>query len=554
MGFIQLVSLGSTVWQDNDVDGTQDATEPAIMGATVTLLNDNGTVYDSDLMTVGVQGLTDVTDGDGQYNFNNLLPGDYRVQVNLGTVTNGADLLPSPIQVADPDAAGPGQNNNTDSNIDFAFDANTADLIHTSGIVSLTPGLEPTGETDPIGAGGADQPNQGLTPTNQPDNAGNMTVDFAFVKPVSLGSTLWKDNDVDGTQDATEPGIAGATVTLLNADGSEYDSNPYIAGVQTLTDTSDADGQYNFDGLVPGDYRVKVDLATATNTNANSFIPSLVQVPDPDAAGPGQDNNTDSNVDAAFDTVSSDQMHFSGVITLTAGGEPTGETDPIGAGGPDQPNQGLTVTNDPDNSGNMTVDMGFFEPVSLGSTVWFDNDSDGTQDATEPAIVGVTVTLLNDNGTVYDSDPVTAGIQALTDTTDADGQYNFNGLPAGDYRVQVNLTGATSHTGGVLEPTPTQVPDPDAAGPGQDNNTDSNIDATAPGHNPASNIYQSGIVTLSIGGEPTGETDPIGAGGSDQPNQTAAQPGANGNMTVDFGFIAPVSLGSMPLSEQRLRC
>ncbi|MGH1542583.1 MAG: beta strand repeat-containing protein, partial [Arenicella sp.] len=543
-GFIQPVSLGSTIWQDNDADSTQDAAEPAIVGATVTLLNADGTVFDSDPNTAGVQALTDITDGDGQYNFNDLPPGDYRVQVDLSTVVNGSDLLPSPIQVADPDAAGPGQDNNTDSNVDLAFDVNTADLIHTSGVVTLTSGGEPTSESDPIGAGGPDQPNQTLTATDDPDNAGNMTVDMAFVKPVSIGSTVWKDNDFDGVQDAAEPGIVGATVTLLNADGTTYDSNPYVAGVQALTDTTDADGQYNFDGLIPGDYRVQVDLATATNTNAGAFIPTLVQVADPDAAGPGQDNNTDSNIDEPFDPNTADQIHTSGVITLSAGGEPTGETDPIGAGGADQPNQGLTVTNDPDNSGNMTVDFGFIEPVSLGSTVWFDSDSDGTQDAAEPAIVGVTVTLLNADGTVYDSDPVTAGVQSLTDVTDGDGQYNFNDLPEGNYRVQVDLNTATSHAGGALAATPTQVADPDAAGPGQDNNTDSNVDSAAPGHNPAGNIYQSGIVTLSLGGEPTGETDPIGAGGADQPNQTAAQPDANGNMTVDFGFISPVSLGS----------
>jgi len=543
-GFYPLVSLGSTVWEDLNGDGTQDSGETPILNAKVTLLNDDGTDFDNDPGTPGVQVLEVFTDGDGQYNFNDLPPGDYRVEVDLSTVVNGSDLIPTPMQVADPDAAGPGQDNNTDSNVDLAFDANTSDQIHTSGIITLVGGAEPTGETDPIGAGGADQPNQGLTTTNDPDNSGNMTVDFGFVRPVSVGSTVWKDLDADGVQDASEPAITGATVTLLNADGTVFDSDIYTAGVQALTDITDADGQYNFDMLPAGDYRIQVNLATATNPNASSFIPTPPQITDPDAAGPGQDNNTDSNIDAAFDTNTNDQIHTSGVVSLTASGEPTGETDPIGAGGADQPNQGLTPSNDPDANGNMTVDFGFIEPVSIGSTVWFDSDGDGIQDVTEPAIVGVTVTLLNANGTVYDSDPVTAGIQALTDITDGDGQYNFNGLPEGDYRVQVDLNTATSHIGGSLQPTPTQVADPDAAGPGQDNNTDSNVDNAAPGHNPAGNIYQSGIVTLSLGGEPTGETDPIGAGGADQPNQTALQPDNNGNMTVDFGFIAPVSLGS----------
>ena len=538
------VSLGSTIWEDTDADGTQDAAEPAIVGATVTLLNANGSVFDSDPLTAGVQALTDVTDADGQYNFDGIPENDYRVQVDLSTVTGGDNYIPTPTQVADPDAAGPGQDNNTDSNVDTAFDPNVNDLIHTSGVFTLSVGGEPTGETDPIGAGGVDQPNQGLTVLDDPDNSGNMTVDMGFIKPVSLGSTAWLDSDEDGLQDAAEPGIVGATVTLLNANGTVFDNDPNTVGVQALTDTTDADGQYNFNDIPAGDYRVQIDLATATNTNANAFVPTPSQVADPDAPGPGQDNNTDSNIDLAFDPNTADQIHTSGVVTLSLGGEPTGEIDPIGAGGPDQPNQGLTAANQPDSDGNMTVDFGFFAPVSLGSSVWFDSDNDGIQDAAEPAIVGVTVTLLNANGTVYDSDPVAAGVQALTDVTDADGQYNFNGLSAGDYRVQVDLNTATSHTGGALRPSPIQVADPDAAGPGQDNNTDSNVDSSAPGHNPAGNIYQSGVVSLSVGGEPTGEFDPIGAGGADQPNQAAAQPDANGNMTVDFAFFAPVSLGS----------
>ncbi|MGH1542561.1 MAG: SdrD B-like domain-containing protein, partial [Arenicella sp.] len=543
-GFIEPVSLGSLVWLDSDADGVQDSAEPAIVGATVTLLNADGTVFDNDPVAAGVQSLTDVTDAAGLYNFNDLPEGDYRVQVDLNTTTShtGGYLDMTPTQVADPDAAGPGQDNNTDSNVDNAAPGhNPAGNIYQSGVVTLSVGGEPSSETDTI-AGGADQPNQTAA---QPDNSGNMTVDFGFIQPVSLGSTIWQDLNGDGTQDAAEPGITGATITLLNPDGTVFDSDPNTAGIQSLTDTTDGDGQYNFDGLPPGDYRVQVDLSTVAG-GSDLFV-SPVQVADPDAAGPGQDNNTDSNVDLAFDANLTDQIHTSGVITLSSGLEPTAETDPIGAGGPDQPNQGLTATDDPDNSGNMTVDMAFVRPVSIGSTVWEDSNGDGIQDDAELLIVGATATLLNADGTVFDSDPYTAGVQALTDTTDAEGQYNFNSLPPGDYRVQMDVSTVTG--GANFVPTLNQVADPDAAGPGQDNNTDTNIDI-AFDPNPADSIHTSGIVTLVAGGEPTGETDPIdlidGNGPvSDQPNQTAADPDNSGNMTVDFGFIATVSLGSL---------
>ncbi|MBL4671090.1 MAG: hypothetical protein JKX81_02430 [Arenicella sp.] len=545
MGFYAPVSLGSTIWNDSNVDGTQDPAEPAIVGATITLLDITGSPVDGNPNVAGVQLLTDTTDADGQYNFDNLLPGTYRVQVSLVSVANSDDYLATPLQTADPE-----NNVNTDSNIDIAFDTNVNDLIHTSGPITLSVGGEPAFEVDPINAAGngtagdADQPNQGLTVAIDPDRSGNMTVDMGFYKPVSLGSTLWVDSNINGVQDGSEAPIVGATVTLLNADGSVFDSDPSTVGIQPLADTSNAEGEYNFNGLPEGDYRVQVNLAGAVNPNASILFPTPAQVADPDAAGPGQDNNTDSNIDAAFDVNIFDQTHTSGVVTLSLGGEPENEADLIGTPGDDQPNQARTASEQPDNNGNMTVDFGFIEPVSLGSTIWFDSNNDGQQTAAEPPIVGAVVTLLNADGSVYDSNPATMGIELLSDTTDSDGQYNFNGLPPGNYRIQVSLNAATSHTGASLSPTPTQVPDPDAAGVGQDNNTDSNVDSAAPGHSPATSTFQSGVVTLSVGGEPISEVDNIGTAGPDQPNQTLAQLDTSGNMTVDMGFFAPVSLGS----------
>ena len=53
-----------------------------------------------------------------------------------------------------------------------------------------------------------------------------------------------------------------------------------------------------------------------------------------------------------------------------------------------------------------------------------DIDNDDTGDTPIP---GVTLTLLNGDGTVYDSDPNTAGIQVLTATTDANGRGDNTG-------------------------------------------------------------------------------------------------------------------------------
>ncbi|MCP2638131.1 DUF5979 domain-containing protein [Microbacterium sp. HD4P20] len=68
-------------------------------------------------------------------------------------------------------------------------------------------------------------------------------------------------------------------------------------------------------------------------------------------------------------------------------------------------------------------------PVEIGNRVWFDADQDGTQDADEPSIEGVTVELHDADGNVI-----------ATTTTDASGEYYFRSdeddfEPSGDYTV-----------------------------------------------------------------------------------------------------------------------
>ncbi len=83
------------------------------------------------------------------------------------------------------------------------------------------------------------------------------------------------------------------------------------------------------------------------------------------------------------------------------------------------------VTLSTPNSTNLTVDFGFSEiPAgSIGDFVWKDLNGNGIQDAGEPGIGGITVTL---------SGPVMA-----TTTTNGSGGYLFSGLPAGSYLVTV---------------------------------------------------------------------------------------------------------------------
>lgn len=101
----------------------------------------------------------------------------------------------------------------------------------------------------------------------------------------SIGNYVWLDLDQDGIQDANEPGIAGATVTLYDWTG--------IFPLQTTT--TNASGAYSFT-VVPGNYIVRFTLPggyTATQ----------------------QDQGGDDNIDSD----ASPSTGRTGTITVTSG-------------------------------------------------------------------------------------------------------------------------------------------------------------------------------------------------------------------------------------------
>lgn len=93
---------------------------------------------------------------------------------------------------------------------------------------------------------------------------------------------------------------------------------------------------------------------------------------------------------------------------------------------------------------------------ALGDKVWIDANRDGLQGSDELPLAGVTVTLLDGSGTP---------VAGKTTTTDADGRYLFDNLPAGDYQVRFTLTDAQAAqyvftTANASATDPASKPDP----------------------------------------------------------------------------------------------
>lgn len=94
-------------------------------------------------------------------------------------------------------------------------------------------------------------------------------------------------------------------------------------------------------------------------------------------------------------------------------------------------------------------------PVEIGNRTWYDADQDGVQDADEPAVPGVTVTLTDTDGNpVVDADGTAIGPVI----TDVNGEYFFSNLvPNRDYVVHfdhstADVAGLTA-TFGITSPT-----------------------------------------------------------------------------------------------------
>jgi len=233
-----------------------------------------------------------------------------------------------------------------------------------------------------------------------------LTVDFGFTEYVSLGSTLFYDNDNNGQHDAGESTIDNIVVELLD-----------VNGTVVMTTTTDSNGHYLFEELMPGDYQVRVP--TAPSDAPTSSTPTSTADDNVD----GDDNGTQSTAGGAS---------TSPMITLTADGEPTGE--PVQGGAQDAAD---------DDNGDMTVDFGFVPPLSLGSTLFYDNDNNGQQGTGETGIAGLLVELLDSAGNVV-----------ATTTTDANGDYLFDNLLPGDYQVRI----PTPPSGAPMSSTTTNRP------------------------------------------------------------------------------------------------
>ena len=334
-------TISGTIYNDKDATWFNDSPtfDSPFEGVTVRLLDADG----NPVKDASGADITAKTDADGNYTFTRLPMGSYKVEVVPG-----------------------------DAKVD-GTDVNLSDYKQTYGYGSSTKRSE-------AGKGKL------VTPTaiDLTTAAPNATkVDFAFVKPASVGNFVWFDANKNGLQDADEAGVPGVTVTLTDGAGNpviDLDGNP----VKPVT--TDANGKYEFTNLMPNVDRI-VASAGEENYKIVFTVPAGYSATTSNAGDPEKDSNgADSSV------------------TLAQG------------------------------QNDETVDFGLVADGTIGDTLFWDVDNNGGSAPSGPdkPLAGVTVTL------TYTTP---AGVQkTLTTVTDADGHYSFKDLAPGDYVVTVDKT------------------------------------------------------------------------------------------------------------------
>lgn len=226
--------------------------------------------------------------------------------------------------------------------------------------------------------------------------------------PVQIGDRVWRDTDGDGIQDAGEPGVAGVTVRLYDA-----------AGALVSTAVTDVNGQYRFSSTVTEAAAGESATPDASGGNVQFNTAYTIRFDDPDDyASGGPLDGLGVTRSAQVTSVATDQESLIDSDATVVASFPRISVPPLAPGANDH-----------------SFDVGFTTPrVSVGDRVWLDVDRDGVQDQGELGLPGVTVTITNADGsavTDINGNTVTSAV------TDADGEYSFDDLPAGQYRVTV---------------------------------------------------------------------------------------------------------------------
>jgi protocatechuate 3,4-dioxygenase beta subunit/glutamine cyclotransferase len=468
--------VSGEVYNDLNGNGNLDAGEPGLQNWEVDVFDSNNNFVASQL-----------TDANGDFNFQGLEPGTYTVDeilqsgwtqtappapgtftvtITAGNTITGQDfgnvqnITISGEKFNDLNGDGtqePGEPGLQGWTIDL-FDA-AGDLVATTvtdanGDFSFTdvfPGTYTVQEEQQPGwiqTAPAPPGTYTFNATSGQDVSGLI---FGNYQLVTYTGQVYNDLNGDGSNDGgTDPGLQGWTVNLLDQNGN-----------LVATTTSDANGDYSFANLGPGTYTIEevnqngwyqtqpqnpfVYTLTATSGSSTSGLDfgnfQLVNVTGEvyndlngngnlDPGEPGLQGWTVLLLNAAGNTVASTTSDANGNYEFDNLFPGTFIVEEVLMAGwiqtqPVNPNYyEFTTQSGLDQTG---LNFGnFLNSENLSGQVYNDLNGDGSNDGgTDPGLGGWTINVLNSSGVVV-----------ATTTSDASGDYSFSALPVAAYTIE----------------------------------------------------------------------------------------------------------------------
>ncbi len=466
-GYRGVGTVRGTVFDDRDIDETQDEGEPGVSGATITLLQGGSIIS------------TTTTTADGTYQFASLFLGEYTVEE-----TNPSGYIDTTPNTRPVTLTTPGQ----EKTVNFGdygpsrvtgvvfndLDGDSEQSSEEKGLPGVTVQLlrgattELTATTDSNGVyfllwdelgdytvRETDLEGYVSTSPNEVNVSKTMpsqveTVNFADRGIGTIHGTVFDDSNGDGTQDTEESGIKGVNITLHQDNSTD------------LSTVTASDGSYEFVALGLGDYTVEeTDPEGYSSTTPNVITASLTMTRQVAAVDFG-DRGIGTIRGVVFDDQDGSQeqdpgepgingvtitllQEGSAVFTTTTGNGGVYRFDPVWLGDytvQETDREGYTSTTDNTATVSLTmtrqVEVRNFGDRGIGTiagTVFSDENGNEEQDGEEQGIPDVTVTLLQGGSTIS------------TTTTASDGSYAFDARLLGDYTVQeTNPDGYVSTT------------------------------------------------------------------------------------------------------------
>ncbi|MEZ4910060.1 MAG: SdrD B-like domain-containing protein [Saprospiraceae bacterium] len=416
-------SIGNFVWEDSNANGIQDFGEVGLSLMKVTL---NGITSSGQIIN-----LSTLTNFEGKYVFTDLQDGNYQISVeksqeqyftlyNLGSSALNSDIDPSTGKTPTITLAGGQTKDDIDiglyklggigdyvwidenkdgvqSFFEGGFEGATLTLLDEdfNAISTLTTGFGgfylfsdivpgqyyieaslPSGYTFTLQDQTFDDEDSDFGLTNGriltpllAINSGfiNTDIDLGLIESkTEISGFTWIDNNGDGQYAGNDVIIEGVEVSLF--DGS---------GVKIIVDTTDVNGAYKFQNLVPGTYEIRF-AASDSLTITYAYIGDYL---------------TDSDIDIPS-TLST------GILNVDLGQSLSG------------------------------VNGGFARFSSIGDFVWVDKNEDGIQNNQETGLNGIKVKLYNEFNALVDST-----FTSILPNNNIGGFYKFDSLSYGNYYV-----------------------------------------------------------------------------------------------------------------------